>query len=129
MKILDLNIIHGKDTKDETFLAMFYKDDYCKFCGQSNDKNFYCSIFNFAQKDQIISDVFKNTKKSIIFLATSECYNPNESRQLITKSLSEMNQNNIISLNDALDLFSKNNVLQDDDKWYCSKCQKNQNAK
>ena len=40
-----------------------------------------------------------------------------------------MNQNNIISLNDALDLFSKNNILQDDDKWYCSKCQKHQIAK
>ena len=92
-------------------------------------KNFYCSISNFANKDKTILDVFKNTKKPIILLATSACYNPNESRQLITNSLNEMSQNNIISLNDALDLFGKNNVLQDDDMWYCSKCQKHQVAK
>ena len=130
MKILDLNIYHGKDTKKDGFWSVFYTDDYCKFCGQSNIKNFYCSLIsNFAQKDKNISDVFKNTKKSIILLATSACYNPNESRQLITNYLNEMSQNNIISLNDALDLFGKNNVLQDDDMWYCSKCQKHQVAK
>ena len=128
LKIIDLNIIHGKDTKKEGFWAAFYTDDYCKFCGQSNIKNFYCSISNFAQKDKTILDVFKNTKKPIILLATSACYNPNESRQLITNSLNEMSQSNIISLNDALDLFGKNNVLKDDDMWYCSKCQKHQNA-
>ena len=128
MKILDLNIMHGKDTKKEGFIAMFYTDDYCKFCGQSNVKNFYCSILNYAQKDKTILDVFKNIKKPIILLATSECYNPNESRQIITNSLNEMSQNNAISLNDSLDLFGKNNVLQDDDMWYCSKCQKHQIA-
>ena len=130
MKIIDLNIIHGKDTKKEGFMAMFYTDDYCKFCGKSNEKNFYCSISNFAQKDKTVLEIFKNTKKPIILLATSECYNPSEKRHLITNSLNERSQsNNIISLNDALDLFGKNNVLQDDDMWYCSKCQKHQIAK
>jgi len=124
IKILDLNIMHGKDTKKEGFLAMFYTDDFCKYCGQSNVKNFYCSILKY----KTISEVFKNIKKPIILLATSECYNPNESRQLITNSLKEMSQDNNISLNDALDLFGKNNILQDDDMWYCSKCQKHQVA-
>ncbi len=129
MKIIDLNIIHGKDTKKEGFLAMFYTDDYCKFCGQSNEKNFYCSISNFAPQDKTILQVFKKIDKPIILLATSKCYNPNETRQLISNSISEISQNNIISLNDSLDLFGKNNVLQDDDMWYCSQCKKHQIAK
>mgnify|MGYP002624441291 FL=1 len=129
LKIIDLNIIHGNDTKKVGILALFYTDDYCKFCNQSNIKNFYCSISNFAPKDKTILEVFKNTKKPIFLLATSECYNPIESRQLVTNPLNQASSNKNISLKDAMDLFGNNNVLKDDDMWYCSKCQKHQIAK
>ena len=135
IKVIDLNIIHGEETKKTGFTSWFSMEQTCKYCNESNDTNFYCSISNFTQPNKTIFEVFKNLQKPIVLLATSECYNLKGERMVYIESSSKGNNNspgnknkfnNSILLKDALDLFGKENNLQDDNMWYCSKCQKHQ---
>ena len=136
IKVIDLSIIHGKETKKTGFMTWLNIEEICKYCNNSNDTKFYCSISNFIKKDKTISETFKNFKKPIILLAVSECYNLNgEGKVYLESSLfpndsSENggNSGNIL-LKDTLDLFGKDDNLQDDNMWYCSKCQKHQISK
>ena len=43
LKIIDLCLIHGKETKKEGILTWLSIEDTCKFCGESNETNYYCS--------------------------------------------------------------------------------------
>ena len=137
LKILDLNIIHGKDTKKEGFLAMFYIEDVCKFCGNSNETNYYCSIKNLGPYEKTIKEIFNKIKKPVILAAASECYNLSgklylecplfESNYQIEKESNKYLEN--IALKECLELLVKNENFQDDESWYCKKCQKLQKSK
>ena len=137
LKILDLNLIHGKDTKKEGFLAMFYIEDVCKYCGESNETNYYCPIKNLGPYEKTIKDIFNKIKKPVILAAASECYNLSgklylecplfESNYQTEKESNRYIEN--IALKECLELLVKNETFQDDESWYCKKCQKLQKSK
>ena len=126
-KILDLNIIHGKETKKDGFMSYFY-DDTCKYCNKSYKQSFYCRLLNFIDPEATIFDSFVKFKKPLLLLATSEFYSSNRNRLIYLDSnlSNSIKSFNTVSLNDCLDLFGKDIKLEDDDMWYCSKCQKHQ---
>ena len=136
-KVLDINIIHGKETKKEGFLTWFSMEDTCKYCNKSNEQFFYCSIFNFTKEDKTLLASFNHLKKPIVLLATSDCYNLSgdgliylESNLFINNSDTAVGKySNSIKLKDCLDLYGQNIELKDDDMWYCSKCKKHQISK
>ena len=133
-KILDLNIMHGKETKKDGIMSWFSFEDTCKYCNQQNDSLFYCSIFNFAKNEDTVLNVFQKFTQPLVLLATSECYNLSGDGLVYLESSLYINKNgsttesytNNIELKDCLDLFGKDIILSDDDMWYCSKCQKHQ---
>ena len=140
-KILDLNIIHGKETKNQSFFSYFFSwEDTCKFCGESNNKNYYCSILNLKANDKTLEEAFDKFKRPIILLATSECYNLFGDKTIynncpLFNSFSGNNNLNDkftyenILLKDCLELFISNENVQEDDTWYCSICKKLQKSK
>ena len=140
-KILDLNIIHGKDTKNQSFFSYFFSwEDTCKFCGESNNKNYYCSISNLGGYNKTLEEAFDKFKSPIILLATSECYNLFGEKTIyencpLFNGLSESNNladkftyENIL-LKNCLELFISNENFQEDDSWFCSQCKKLQKSK
>ena len=139
LKIIDLCLIHGKETKKEGILTWLSIEDTCKFCGESNETNYYCSILNLGQKKNTIKENFQKLKKPIILVAPSECYNlSGEGRIYLecpifnTNNYSDIEfntSNESIILKDCLDLFISNENIQEDDSWYCKKCQKLQKSK
>ena len=139
-KILDLNIIHGKETKNEGFFYYFFSwEDTCKYCGQSNNKTYYCSILNYGKLNQTIGQVFENIKKPIVLMATSDCYNLSGDKNIYSNCPLDKNKSkkidldkstsDKISLKKCLDLFISNENFQEDDSWFCSKCKKLQKSK
>ena len=141
-RILELNIIHGKNTKKDGFISYFFWQDNnnCKFCGQSNDDNLYCSILNLGAKNKTLEQNFSNFKKPIILVATSECYNlsgintlysdcPLFNSNVIGHNLVDEFILDKINLKDCLHSFISNENYQDDDSWFCSNCKKLQKSK
>ena len=137
--ILTLNLIHSKDTKKDGFLTLFYAEDYCKFCNESNEANYYCQINKMGSSKLPVKEFFKKVKKPIILAATSQCYDLSgegkiylECDLFTTKNKnSEKNFNKYtdsIILKDCLELFVKNENLQDD-SWFCSRCKKLEKSK
>ena len=139
-RILALNIIHGKHTKKDGFFNYyFWQDNSCKYCGQSNDDNYYCSILNLGARNKALEDNFSNFKQPIILLSTSECYNLSGINTLYSDCplfnsiyghnvLDELVFDNI-TLIDCLHSFVSNENYQDDDSWFCSNCKKLQKSK
>ena len=129
--VLQLNYIHGKDTKKEGFIATLLIENNCKYCGKDNDASFYCPI---KGEDKKLSHLFKSFKDHPIKLAAiSDIYNISnnndkdsfEPNYLIQKGGSiDSQSSDSLLLKDCLDLFGKEDDLKDDDMWYCSKCQK-----
>ena len=137
-KIFDLNIIHGKETKKEGFLAFFSMEEYCKFCDKYNKFNYYCSISNLGDKTKTIKENFKLIKKPVILVATSECYDLTGQGSVYLECPLFIHQNNNdyidkfttnTILKDCLEIFVKNENLQEDDSWYCSHCKKLQKSR
>ena len=137
-KILGLNLIHGKDTKKGGFFSMFYIEDTCKFCNESNESNYYCSIMEQNSYNKKIKDYFQKMKKPVILAATSDCYNlSGEGKFYLECPLfdSKNNEKDIniyagtTTLKDCLELFIANENIQMDDSWYCNVCKKLQKSK
>ena len=138
-KILDLSLIHGKDSKKEGFLSWFSIEDTCKYCGDSNETKYYCSITKLGSIKNTIKENFQKVKKPIILAAVSECYDKSGEGKIYLEcpifnsynySDTEFNgfTDNII-LKDCLDLFISNENIQEDDSWYCKKCKQLQKSK
>ena len=108
-------------------MSYFY-DDTCKYCNKSYKQSFYCRLLNFIDPEATIFDSFVKFKKPLLLLATSEFYSSNRNRLIYLDSnlSNSIKSFNTVSLNDCLDLFGKDIKLEDDDMWYCSKCQKHQ---
>ena len=139
-RILELNIVHGKNTKKDGFFSYFFwQDDKCKFCGQSNDDNYYCSILNLGARNNTLEENFSKLKTPIILVATSECYNlygintlysdcplfnTNNGHNLVDEFIFDN-----INLKDCLHSFVSNENYQDDDSWFCSNCKKLQKSR
>ena len=140
-RILEINIMHGKDTKNENFFSYFlgWGEETCKFCGESNKYNYYCSILNLGATNKTIQENLKNFKKPVVLLATSECYNLSGEKQiysncpLITSYVGHNLSNKFtmekVQLKDCLDLFISNGNFQEDDSWFCSNCKKLEKSK
>ena len=129
-KILDLNIIHGKETKKEGFFSWFYIEDVCKYCNESNEASFYCSISNISKKGKTLLNIFQSFKNPIVLVATSDCFDFENGHLYIESKLENPNlPSNCINLKDCLDLYGEEIELKDDDMWYCSKCKKHQISK
>ena len=127
--ILQLNYIHGKETKKEGLMSYFYFEETCKYCSEYNNRLFYCPIQGESKTK--LSNLFYDFKDPIKLVAISDCYNKNnireftESNYLIQKGDSMESQSpESLLLKDCLDLYGKEDDLKDDDMWYCSQCQK-----
>ena len=139
LNILDLCLIHGKDTKKEGIMAWLSIEETCKFCGESNETKYYCSITKIGKLQNTIKEHFQKVKKPIVLVGASECYNlSGEGRIYLECPIFTSNNysdfefnssNDSIILKDCLDLFITNENIQDDDTWYCKKCQKLQKSK
>ena len=138
-KIIQLNLIHSKDTKKDGFLSWFYIEDICKFCNESNETNYYCPISKkLGTSDKKVKEAFQKVKKPVILAATSDCYNLNGDGRIYLESdlfTSNTNSDNYITSNyascllkDCLQLFVTNENFQDE-SWYCSNCKKLQKSK
>ena len=137
-KIIQLNLIHSKDTKKDGFLSWFYIEDICKFCNESNETNYYCPISKLGTSDKKVKEAFQKVKKPVILAATSDCYNLNGGGRIYLESdlfTSNTNSDNYITSNyascllkDCLQLFVTNENFQDE-SWYCSNCKKLQKSK
>ena len=137
-KIIELNLIHSKDTKKEGFLSWFSIEDTCKFCNQSNESNYYCSIDCLGKYGNTIKENFQKVKKPVILAATSDCYNLSGTGKIYLEcdlfiSNDKNSGNNMgeftdsIKLKECLELFVSNENFQDD-SWFCSKCKELQNS-
>ena len=137
-KIIELNIIHSKETKKDGFFAWIMMDDSCKYCNQSNIANYYCSISNLGKYDKTIGENFQKVKKPIILAATSDCYDLSGNGKIYLESdlfiSDNKNSENSIGqytesviLSDCLELFISNENFQDN-SWFCSNCKKLQNS-
>ena len=136
---IELNFIHGKETKKEgwwsTLLAF---DDTCKYCQTSFNDFFYCPIINSFKINSSMSDIFIKYNGSPIKLAvTSDFFNLSvENMNFIEPNFVISNGSSLVGsysenllLKDCLNLFGEEVYLQDDDMWYCSKCKKHQISK
>ena len=137
-KVLDLNIIHGKETKKEGFWSFISTEDICKYCKNSNESLFYCSIGNFTSGEKTLLNTFRIFKSPLILVATSECYDLSGNGLIYLESnlfIHSDPDTNVgkytksIKLKDCLDLYGNDIDLKDDDMWYCSKCTKHQISK
>ena len=111
--ILDLNLIHSKDTRKDGFFSMFSLEDICKFCNESNEANYYCSISKMGSFKSTLKDFFKNVKKPVILAATSKCYNLNGEGKIYLEC-DLFNSNNLNSeniLNNYTDCITFKNCL------------------
>ena len=107
--------------------------ELCKCCNNSNKD--YCNVLRkyppeiFFEK--LLSSIHKkNINKILFFLIESTNFDPskklyeNMNLNIVKKQKNEslIKKNNNINLNDVLDLFNKEEKLEDDNLWYCNKC-------
>jgi hypothetical protein len=112
-KILDLNMMHKEDNTK------------CNLCNKNYDTNCYCSVYKIMKDKDKLGNYFDS---NISFLATSEYFNYgkliyNNSPLLIYDFDSSMNKNDFsFGLKELISSFNEEEILQEDNKWYCSEC-------
>ena len=138
-KIIKLNFIHSKDTKKDGIRSWFTSEDYCKFCNESNELNYYCPVSKIGSFNKTIKEIFQKVKKPVILAATSDCYNLHGQGTIYLDSDLFISDNknsekeisrytDSVILKDCLELFVTNESFQDE-SWFCSKCKKLQKSK
>ena len=106
----------------------------CPICGDIYSKNIkYCLLskkFNFDNKIKELIDLVE-VKNNLIIFAGSQSYNLESQLYKGIKLLKSKKEGEIkkdLTIYDSLELFKKEEILDGDEKWYCSKCGKHQKA-
>ena len=136
-KDIELNFIHGKETKNSGFWTFLSLGDTCKYCQSSLNDFFYCPITHSFKIDHSLSNIFIKYNDPIKLVVTSDFFNLSvENMNLIEPNFVITNGSSLVGsysqnllLKDCLNLFGEEVNLQDDDMWYCSKCKKHQISK
>ena len=105
----------------------------CPICEAKYNNNLkYCLLSkNVCCGDRIIDIINKmGEDRPLILFAASQIYNPNsEIYKGIQLKPSKTKKESELTIYDSLELFNKEEILDGEEKWYCSKCSKNQKAK
>ena len=112
------------------------KQNICPVCQENYNKSkYFCCLFDKYEENQYISDLIDNTSKDrpLILFAHSLKYNPKSEiyknmRLFNEDARNDIDAKNELTIYDSLALFHKEESLEGEDKWFCSKCKKHQNA-
>ena len=108
----------------------------CPICGENYNKyTKYCLLIKdklkLSDKISDLKDIVGGDRPLIIF-AFSKIYNMNselyKGLKLSIESKKEMELNDELTIYDSLELFHQEEILDGEEKWYCSKCGKHQKA-
>ena len=105
----------------------------CPICLKKYDKTKFCNLFNSQPKNMKIIDLIneKNKGRPFILYAKSQSFNLNKELYSGIHLFNEYSKKETkINLNiyDAIDLFNKEEILDGDNMWFCSKCKNHQIA-
>lgn len=108
----------------------------CPLCKVKYDKSKrkYCNLFDSISKNMKISDLMNNQNKGrqLILYAKSQSYNLNKELysgiQLFNENSKKKGQKLNLSIYDAFDCFNKEEILDGDNMWFCSKCKEHVRA-
>ena len=108
----------------------------CPICKRKYDKSKkkYCNLFDSIAKNMRISDLMNNQNKRrpLILYAKSQSYNLNKELysgiQLFNENSKKKGQKLNLNIYDAFDCFNKEEILDGDNMWFCSKCKEHVRA-
>jgi hypothetical protein len=108
----------------------------CPICKikYEKSKRKYCNLFDSISKNMKISDLMNNQNKGrlLILYAKSQSYNLNKELysgiQLFNENSKKKGQKVNLSIYDAFDCFNKEEILDGDNMWFCSKCKEHVRA-
>ena len=108
----------------------------CPICKNKYErsKKKYCSLFDSIAKNMKILDLMNNQNKGrpLILYAKSQSYNLNRELisgiQLFNENSKKKGQKLNLSIYDAFDCFNKEEILDGDNMWFCSKCKEHVKA-
>ena len=105
----------------------------CPICEEKYNSNIkYCLLSkNDGCIDRIVDLINKmGEDRPLILFAASQIYNPkSEIYKGIQLKPTKAKKESELTIYDSLELFNKEEILDGEEKWYCSKCSKNQKAK
>ena len=112
------------------------KKGECPLCKNKYEKikKKYCNLFDSIAKNMKILDLMNNQNKGrpLILYAKSQYYNLNKELysgiQLFNENSKKKGQKINLSIYDAFDCFNKEEILEGDNMWFCSKCKEHVRA-
>ena len=120
---IQIGILHKKkDSLIYYFSINFNSKEFCPFC--QNDEDNYCLLNDNVKIGHIYKKLkFNPTILPLLFVIG------NSKKRLKNRAIQIPNYNELYFLNDCLKLFCEEELLSNDNMWYCNKCQKHKQAK
>ena len=120
-------------------LSGYFSSNSCKFCNKTanNSNQPICNIYETFKKENKIEDIFNYGKrinqKKIILFAESQIFNTEVSvylnlKNFYFKDTEIFKKVEKISIYNCLDLFRNEEILEEQDMWYCNSCKESQKA-
>jgi uncharacterized UBP type Zn finger protein len=120
---IKIGILHKKqDSWINYFSNIFNSKELCPFC--KNEEENYCTL-NDNIKIGHIYKILKFNPSSLPLLFVIG----NDKKKLISRTMQILNYKEFYFLNDCLKLFCEEELLSNDNMWYCNRCQKHKPAK
>ena len=119
---INVGILHKKNNSWTYYITnIFDSREYCPIC-KNNEDNF-CLINDNIQIEFLLNR-FKNYEPILFVMGTSK-------KKVLNRfmRINENLENGIYFLNDCLKFFCEEELLNNENMWYCNKCKKHKKAK
>ena len=135
--ILNLNNIDPKEYSGnpiQIIILHYKKDSPCTICGSSAEQTPFCNFENLIKKNFSINELKKEFNDSSIILAADSKYFSVNKKCIINHILffndkDEENESDKINIYDCLEKFREEEILDNQNKYFCENCKASQIAK
>ena len=119
---IQIGILHKKQDNWLYYFSNNFNKEFCLFC--KSDEDNYCLINDNIKIGHIYKKLKLNPSSlSLLFVIG------NNKKKLINRAMQIPNYDEFYFLNDCLKLFCEEELLSNDNMWYCNRCQKHKQAK
>ena len=111
----------------------------CPFCHKKSEESQFCNYSDLLEKNNTFISLFNdnnglNNNNTIIFIANSKYFEVNNkynynSNILFIEPGKDIKVDKEINLFDCLEKFREEDILDNDNKWLCERCNKKQKAR
>lgn len=110
------------------------KSIHCDYCG--NSKCYYCNFLDRFKTNESFEYIYSICSSNTPLIIYAQIFDydrnksiySNRSIPLPINNTAPIFQNKVITIYDCLDLFTTEEYLEEDNKWYCPKCKMHQEA-